>query len=44
MKTSTLSSANFAEGNTLIKERTQTINNKIIIIIIIIITEIFRVA
>jgi len=29
MKTSTLSSANFAQGNTLLKERTQTMNNKI---------------
>jgi len=28
-KISTLSSANFTEGNTLLKERTQTINNKI---------------
>jgi len=26
---STLSSANFTEGNILLKERTQTINNKI---------------
>jgi len=26
---STLSSANFTEGNTLLKERTQTINDKI---------------
>jgi len=29
-KTSTLSSANFTEGNIWLKERTQTINNKII--------------
>jgi len=28
-KTSTLSSANFTEGNTLLKEGTQMINNKI---------------
>jgi len=28
-KMSTLSSANFTEGNSLLKERTQTINNKI---------------
>jgi len=28
-KTSALSSANFTEGNTLLKERTQTMNNKI---------------
>jgi len=28
-KTSTLSSTNFTEGNILLKERTQTINNKI---------------
>ena len=28
-KTSTLSSANFTEGNILLKERTQTMNNKI---------------
>jgi len=28
-KTSTLSSANFTEGNILLEERTQTINNKI---------------
>jgi len=28
-KTSTLSSVNFTEGNTLLKERTQTMNNKI---------------
>jgi len=27
--TSTLSSANFTEDNTLLKERTQTMNNKI---------------
>jgi len=27
--TSTLLSANFTEGNTLLKERTQTMNNKI---------------
>ena len=26
---STLSSANFTQGNTLLKERTQTMNNKI---------------
>jgi len=29
MKTSTLSSANFTEGNILLKERTQTTSNKI---------------
>jgi len=29
MKTSTLSSANFMEGNIVLKERTQTIDNKI---------------
>jgi len=29
MQTSTLSSANFPEGNISLKERTQTINNKI---------------
>jgi len=29
MKTSTLSSTNFAEGNILLKECTQTIKNKI---------------
>ena len=29
MKTSTLSSANFTEGNILLKERTRTINDKI---------------
>jgi len=29
MKTSTSSSANFTEGNILLKECTQTINNKI---------------
>jgi len=29
MKTSTLSSVNFPKGNTLLKERTQTMNNKI---------------
>jgi len=28
-KTTTLSSANFTQGNTLLKERTQTMNNKI---------------
>jgi len=28
-KTSTLSAANFTDGNILLKERTQTINNKI---------------
>jgi len=28
-ETSTLSSANFTEGNTFLKERTQTMNNKI---------------
>ena len=29
MKMSTLPSANFTEGNILLKDRTQTINNKI---------------